>query len=130
MFQNTIALLSAYTNLDVVIVCISFVLANNLGMDNHQFLNKQYSVSRNIFLTTNTEDAKGVLRLLNYYSAEEAHYHKINARKGALKHFEAIIDKHNVSPLKRTLEKEGLIKKGSFQEIEMATPTNNFGLGE
>lgn len=129
MIQNNIALLAAHTNLDAALDGVSFVLANNLGLDNLQFLDKQFSVSRKISLTTNTTDAKGVLRLLNYYSAEEAHFHEINARKGEQKQFEAIIDKHNVGLLKRALEKEGLIKKGSFQEIEMATPTSNFGLG-
>lgn len=129
MIQNNIALLSVHTNLDAALDGVSFVLANNLGLDHLQFLDKQFSVSRKISLTTNTADAKGVLKLLNYYSAEEAHFHEINARKGEQKHFEAIIDKHNVGLLKSALEKEGLIKKGSFQEVEMVTPTNNFGMG-
>src|SRR5690554_4669176 len=116
MIQNNIALLSVHTNLDAALDGVSFVLANNLGLDHLQFLDRQFSVSRKISLTTNTTDAKGVLRLLNYYSAEEAHFHEINARKGEQKQFEAIIDKHNVGLLKNALEKEGLIKKGSFQE--------------
>jgi len=129
MIRNNIALLSAHTNLDAALDGVSFVLANNLGLDDLQFLDRQYTISRKISLTTDYEDTEAVLKLLNYYSAEEAHFYEVDGRKGGQKHFEAIIDQHNVSQLKNALEKEGLMKKGSFQEIEMATPTNNFGMG-
>lgn len=129
MIRNNIALISAHTNLDAALDGVSFVLANNLGLDELQFLDKNYSISRKISLTTDYDDTEAVLKLLNYYSAEEAHFYEVDGRKGDQKHFEAIIDQHNVSQLRNALEVEGLMKKGSFQEIEMATPTNNFGMG-
>jgi dinuclear metal center YbgI/SA1388 family protein len=129
LIRNNIALFSAHTNLDAALDGVSFVLANNLGLDNLQFLERNYSVSRKITLTTAFEDSEAVLKLLNYYSAEEAHFFTVDGRKEGLKCFEAIIDAHNVPPLKSTLEREGLLKKGSFQELEMASPSNNFGMG-
>lgn len=129
MIQNNISLLSAHTNLDAALDGVSFVLANNLGLDNLQFLDKAYNISRKISLTTDYEDTEAVLKLLNYYSAEEAHFYEVDGRKDGQKNFEAIIDKHYVSQLRNALEKEGLLKKGSFQEMEMSTPTNNFGMG-
>ncbi|GEM_PF-4731 len=129
MIRNNIALLTAHTNLDAALDGVSFVLANNLGLDDLQFLDKAYNIIRKISLTTDYDDNEAVLKLLNYYSAEEAHFHEVDGRKGGQKQFEAIIDQHNVSPLKKTLEKEGLLKKGSFHEVEMTTPTNNFGMG-
>jgi hypothetical protein len=80
-------------------------------------------------LTSDYEDTEAVLKLLNYYSAEEAHFYEVDGRKEGQKNFEAIIDQHNVVQLRAALEKEGLLKKGSFQEMEMSTPTNNFGMG-
>lgn len=129
MIQNNIALLTAHTNLDAALDGVSFVLANNLGLDDLRFLEKNYTISRKISLTTVAEDTKAVLELLNYYSAEEAHYFGVDGRKEGLKSFEAIIDHHNVDQLKSALQKEGFLKKGSFHEMEMATPTNNFGMG-
>lgn len=129
MIRNNIALLSAHTNLDAALDGVSFVLANNLGLDELQFLDKNYNISRKISLTTNVEDTQSVLKLLNYYSAEEAHFYEVDGRKEGQKYFEAIIDQHNVDQLRVALEKEGLLKKGSFQEMEMSTPTNNFGMG-
>lgn len=129
LIQNNIAVISAHTNLDAALDGVSFVLANNLGLDDLQFLNKDYKISRKITLTTAYEESEAVLKLLNYYSAEEAHFFSVDARKEGLKCFEAIIDQHNVGPLKRALEKEGLMKTGSFQELEMQSPSNNFGMG-
>lgn len=129
MIQNDISLLSVHTNLDAALDGVSFVLANNLGLDNLQFLDKAYNISRKISLTTDYEDTEAVLKLLNYYSAEEAHFYEVDGRKDGQKNFEAIIDKHYVSQLRNALEKEGLLKKGSFQEMETSTPTNNFGMG-
>lgn len=129
MIRNNIALLSAHTNLDAALDGVSFVLANNLGLDELQFLEKNYNISRKISLTTNFDDTEAVLKLLNYYSAEDAHFYEVDGRKEGQKYFEAIIDKHNVNQLKIALQNEGLLKKGSFQEIEMESPTNNFGMG-
>lgn len=129
MIRNNIALLSAHTNLDAALDGVSFVLANNLGLDNLQFLDKSYNISRKISLTTDYEDTEAVLKLLNYYSAEEAHFYEVDGRKNGQKNFEAIIDEHYVSQLRNALEKEGLLKKGSFQVMEMSTSTNNFGMG-
>jgi dinuclear metal center YbgI/SA1388 family protein len=129
MIRNNIALLTAHTNLDAALDGVSFVLANNLGLDELQFLEKSYNISRKISLTTNVDDTQSVLKLLNYYSAEEAHFYEVDGRKEGQKYFEAIIDQHNVGQLRVALEKEGLLKKGSFQEMEMSTPTNNFGMG-
>lgn len=129
MIQNNIALLTAHTNLDAALDGVSFVLANNLGLDNLQFLDKSYNISRKISLTTDYDDTEAVLKLLNYYSAEEAHFYEVDGRKEGQKNFEAIIDEHYVSQLRNALEKEGLLKKGSFQVMEMSTPTNNFGMG-
>lgn len=129
MIQHNIALLSAHTNLDAALDGVSFVLANNLGLDDLQFLEKTYSISRKISLTSDYEDTEAVLKLLNYYSAEEAHFHEVDGRIGGQKNFEAVIDQHNVAQLRVALQKEGLLKKGSFQVIEMSTPTDNFGMG-
>lgn len=129
MIRNNIALLTAHTNLDAALDGVSFVLANNLGLDNLQFLDKSYNISRKISLTTDYDDTEAVLKLLNYYSAEEAHFYEVDGRKDGQKNFEAIIDEHYVSQLRNALEKEGLLKKGSFQVMEMFTPTNNFGMG-
>jgi dinuclear metal center YbgI/SA1388 family protein len=129
MIRNNIALLSVHTNLDAALDGVSFVLANNLGLDDLQFLEKNYTISRKISLTTGAADTEAVLKLLNYYSAEEAHFYEVDGRKEGQKCFEAIIDRHNVGQLRAALEKEGLLKRGSFQEMEMSTPTNNFGMG-
>lgn len=129
MIQNNIALLSAHTNLDAALDGVSFVLANSLGLDDLQFLEKNYEVSRKISLTTDYEDTEAVLKLLNYYSAEEAHFYEVDGRKDGQKNFEAIIDQHNAGQLKSALEKEGLLNRGSFQVMEISTPTNNFGMG-
>jgi dinuclear metal center YbgI/SA1388 family protein len=129
MIRNNISLLCAHTNLDAALDGVSFVLANNLGLDNLQFLDKNYSISRKISLTTTTDDTDSVLKLLNYFSAEEAHFFNVDNRKEGQYCFEAIIDKQNVGQLRQALEKEGLLKKGSFQEMELTTPSNNFGMG-
>lgn len=129
LIKNDIGLLVAHTNLDAALDGVSFVLANILGLDNLSFLDKSYAISRKIRLVTDEEDAEAVLKLLNYYSAEEAHYFEVENRQNGLKCFEAIIDKHLVETLKAGLEKEGLLKAGSFQVIELASTSQNFGLG-
>lgn len=129
MIRNNIALLTAHTNLDAALDGVSFVLANNLGLDELRFLEKNYNISRKISLTTSFDDTEAVLKLLNYYSAEEAHFYEVDGRKEGQKNFEAVIDQHNVTQLRNALEKEGLLKKGSFQEMEMVSPTQNFGMG-
>lgn len=129
LIRNNIALLTAHTNLDAALDGVSFVLANNLGLDNLQFLEKGYGISRKISLTTDFADTEAILKLLNYYSAEEAHFYPVDGRKDGLKCFEAIIDQHNMKQLRTALQKEGLLKSGSFQVTEMATPSDNFGMG-
>ncbi|MEX2601783.1 MAG: Nif3-like dinuclear metal center hexameric protein [Balneolaceae bacterium] len=129
LIRHDISLLAVHTNLDAALDGVSFVLANNLGLDDLRFLDRNYAVSRKITLTTAYEDSEAVLKLLNYYSAEEAHFFSVEGRKDGLKCFEATIDQHNVNTLKRKLEREGLLKKGSFQVVEMASPSNNFGMG-
>lgn len=129
LIKNDIGLLVAHTNLDAALDGVSFVLANILGLDNLSFLDKSYAISRKIRLVTDEEDANAVLGILNYYSAEEAHFFEVENRQDGLKCFEAIIDKHHVDSLKAGLEKEGLLKAGSFQVIELASTSQNFGMG-
>lgn len=129
LIRNNIALLSAHTNLDAALDGVSFVLANNLGLDDLQFLDKNYPISRKISLTTEFEDTEAVLKLLNYFSAEEAYFYPVSGRKNGLKCFEATIDRHNVNQLKAALHKEGLLKSGTFQITDMASPSDNFGMG-
>ncbi|MGF1669842.1 MAG: Nif3-like dinuclear metal center hexameric protein [Balneolaceae bacterium] len=129
LISNNIGLLSAHTNLDAALDGVSFVLANNLGLDNLQFLEQNYNISQKITLTTDASDTESVLKLLNYYSAEEAYFFAVDGRTDGLKCFEAIIDQHNADQLKNALRKEGLLKKGSFQILSMAGTSNNFGMG-
>jgi len=129
LIRNNIALLSSHTNLDAALDGVSFVLANNLGLDNLQFLEKGYPISKKISLTTGFEDSEAVLKLLNYYSAEEAYFYGVDGRKNGLKCFEATIDSHNVNQLKSALQKEGLLKSGTFQISDMESPSDNFGMG-
>lgn len=129
LIKNDIGLLVAHTNLDAALDGVSFVLANILGLDDLKFLDKSYNISRKIRLVTDEEDAESVLKLLNYYSAEEAHYFEVESREHGLKCFEGIIDKHHVATLRAGLQKEGLLKAGSFQVIELASTSQNFGLG-
>lgn len=129
LIRNNIALLSAHTNLDAALDGVSFVLANNLGLDNLQFLEKGYHISKKISLTTEFEDSEAVLKLLNYYSAEEAYFYGVDGRKNGIKCFEATIDSHNVDQLKTALHKEGLLKSGIFQISDMESPSDNFGMG-
>jgi len=129
LIGNNIALVTAHTNLDAALDGVSFVLANNLGLDNLRFLEKDYNISQKITLTTNVADTDAVLKLLNYYSAEEAHFFTVDARNEGLKCFEAIIDHHNIIQLKSALKKEGLLKNGSLHIVSMAGASNNFGLG-
>jgi dinuclear metal center YbgI/SA1388 family protein len=129
LIKNDIGLLVAHTNLDAALDGVSFVLANILGLDDLQFLDKHYDISRKIRLVTKEEDSESVLKLLNYYSAEEAHYFEVENREHGLKCFEAIIDNHHVAALRAGLRKEGLLKAGSFQVIDLASTSQNFGMG-
>src|SRR6056297_1589254 len=129
MIRNNIALMTAHTNLDAALDGVSFVLANNLGLDNLQFLDKNYNISRKISLTTGFEDSEAVLKLLNYYSAEEAYFYGVDGRINGMKCFEATIDSHNVNQLKNALNQEGLLKSGTFQISDMESPSDNFGMG-
>ncbi len=129
LIRNDIALLCAHTNLDAALDGVSFILARQLGLDHLRFLDKGYAVSRRITLTTPAEDTGAVLKLLNYYSAEEAHFFQVDARKEGLYCFEAVIDAHNVGALKSKLEQEGLLENGSLQVLMLETPSRNFGMG-
>ena len=129
MIRNNIALLSAHTNLDAALDGVSFVLANNLGLDDLQFLDKSYDISRKITLTTAFEDTEAVLKLLNYYSAEEAYFYPVSGRKDGQKCFEATIDEQNVNQLRNALKSEGLLKSGIFKVSDLSTPSDNFGMG-
>lgn len=129
LIKNDIGLIAAHTNLDAALDGVSFVLANMLGLDNLRFLDKNYRISQKIQLVTAEKDTEAVLKVLNYYSAEEAHCFNIENREQGLTCFEAIIDKHNVSSLKNGLRKEGMLKEGSFQIIELNSASQNFGMG-
>lgn len=129
LIKNDIGLLVAHTNLDAALDGVSFVLANILGLDDLRFLDKTYKISRKIRLVTKEEDAESVLKLLNYYSTEEAHYFEVENREHGLKCFEGIIDKHHLAALRAGLQQEGLLKGGSFQVTELASTSQNFGMG-
>lgn len=129
LIRNNIGVLAAHTNLDAALDGVSFVMAEKLGLDNLKFLDKSYNISRKIELTTDHSDSKSVLKMLNYYSAEEAHYYKVEGKKDGQYTYEAIIDEHHLSDLKNELEKNGLLQQGTFQVMEVASPSKNFGMG-
>lgn len=129
LIKNDIGLIAAHTNLDAALDGVSFILANMLGLDHLRFLDKSYSISRKIRLVTTHSNSSEVLKLLNYYSAEEAHFYNVTSREKDLKCFEAIIDKQNVQALKKALIQENIVKEGSFQVTNLASPSQNFGLG-
>ena len=129
LIKNDIGLLVAHTNLDAALDGVSFVLANILGIDNLSFLDKHYQISRKIRLVTTEHNAESVLKLLNYYSVEEAHYFEVESREHGLKCFEGIIDQHHVKALQAGLQKEDLLKAGSFQVTELESNSQNFGMG-
>lgn len=129
LIKNDIALIAAHTNLDAALDGVSFVLGKELGLENLKFLDNSYNISRKIVLTTNHSDSDSVLKLLNYYSAEEAHYYKVKGKKQDQHTYEAIIDEHHVAELEKELEKNGLLHRGSFQVMDVASPSNNVGMG-
>lgn len=129
LIKHDIALLVYHTNLDAALDGVSFVLANLLGLDNLKFLSKEYAISKKIQLVTDYDDAGAVLRLLNYYSAEEAHHYPVENREKGIRCFEAIIDNHHVAALKKELKREGLLKSGGLQVTELNSPSRNFGMG-
>ena len=129
LIQNDIALIAAHTNLDAALDGVSFVLAQQLGLDNLKFLDKSYNISRKIVLTTSYTDSESVLKMLNYYSAEEAHFYQVEGRKEGQRTFEAIIDEHNVSGLIKELRRNGLLDQGNYQVMDVASPSDNVGMG-
>lgn len=129
LIKNDIGLLVAHTNLDAALDGVSFVLANILGLDNLRFLDKNYEISHKIRLVTSHDNPESVLKLLNYYSAEEAHYFSVENREHNLTCFEAIIDEYHLAGLRAGLKKEGLLKSGKFQVTQLASSSQNFGLG-
>ncbi len=129
LIKNDISLIAAHTNLDAALDGVSFVLAQKLGLENVKFLDNSYNISRKIVLTTSHSDSESMLKLLNYYSAEEAHYYTVEGRKGQQYTYEAIIDEHNVSGLKNELKKNGLLERSNFRIMDIASPSNNVGMG-
>lgn len=129
LIQHDIALIASHTNLDAALDGVSFVLAERIGLENLKFLDRSYPISRKIRLTTSHSDSDAVLKMLNYYSAEEAHYYEVQGRKDDQRTFEAIIDEHNVPGLKKELNRNGLLDRGSFQVMKVASPSNNAGMG-
>ena len=129
LIKNDISLLVAHTNLDAALDGVSFVLANMLGLDNLKFLTKNYEISKKISLVSAVENSDSMVKLLNYYSAENVHHYSVESREADLRCFEAIIDKHNLPALKKGLKKEGLIKDGALQVTDLASTSKNFGMG-
>lgn len=129
LIKNDISLIAAHTNLDAALDGVSFVLAQKLGLENVKFLDTGYNISRKIVLTTSHSDSKSMLKLLNYYSAEEAHYYTVEGRKGQQFTYEAIIDDHNVPGLKQELKKNGLLEQSNFRIMDIASPSKNVGMG-
>lgn len=129
LIKNDISLIAAHTNLDAALDGVSFVLGHKLGLENMKFLDTGYNISRKIVLTTDHSDSESMLKLLNYYSAEEAHFYKVEGRKGEQYTYEAIIDEHNVSGLKKELKKNGLLEKSSFRVMDIASSSHNVGMG-
>ena len=129
LIKNDIAVIAAHTNLDAALDGVSFALAKKLKLENLKFLDKSYPISRKIVLTTSRAASDDVLQLLNYYSAEEAHVHVVEGRKGEQQSYEAIIDKHNLSGLRKELQKNGLLDTGSVQVMNLASSTDNAGMG-
>lgn len=129
LIKNEIAVIAAHTNLDAALDGVSFTLAKKLGLENLKFLSKSYPISRKIELTTSHSDSDTVLKLLNYYSAEEANVHSVEGRKGEQKTYEAIIDQHNLSGLEKELKKNGLLEHSNVQVTKVASPSDNAGMG-
>ncbi len=129
LIKNDIGLLVAHTNLDAALDGVSFVLANMLGLDNLSFLTKNYSISKKITLVSDVENGDSMVQLLNYYSAEDVHHYRVKSRESELRCFEAVIDKHHLPALKKGLDKEGLLKDGALQITDLASTSNNFGMG-
>lgn len=129
LIKNDVALIAAHTNLDAALDGVSFVLGKELELENLKFLDNSYNISRKIVLTTNHSDSDSVLKLLNYYSAEEAHYYQVKGKKQDQQTYEAIIDEHHLPELEKELEKNGLLHRGSFQVMDVASPSNNVGMG-
>lgn len=129
LIKNDISLIAAHTNLDAALDGVSFVLGQKLQLENLKFLDNSYNISRRIVLTTNHADSDSVLKMLNYYSAEEAHFYLVEGKKGKQHTYEAIMDRHNVSDLKRELRKNGVLDQGSFQVMKVASPSKNAGMG-
>ena len=80
-------------------------------------------------MVTTHEEPKAILKLLNYYSAENAHFFNVENRSDGVICFEATIDQHLLKELKSGLKKEGLLKEGKFQVTQLASPSKNYGYG-
>lgn len=129
LIRNEICVISVHTNLDAALDGVSFALANHLGLDDLSFLERSAGISRKIRLTTAHSNPEEVLKLISYYSGEEAHYWELDGTVQGLRSYEAILDRHQVPGLYRGLEKEGLLKQGMLQEVPLENATANFGMG-
>lgn len=129
LIQHEIAVIAAHTNLDAALDGVSFTLAESLGLNQVKFLDKSYHISRKIVLTTQNSDSDAVLKLLNYYSAEEAHVHTVEGRQGKQYNYAATIDQNNVLALKKQLKKNGLLEHGSLEVLKVDSASDNAGMG-
>ncbi len=129
LIRSDISLIAVHTNLDAALDGVSFALANAIGLDNLQFLDQQFAIRRKIRVTTPHPDSDEILKLLNYYSGEDAHYWEVDSEEKGLKSYEALLDKHQVPALMAALRKEEILADGTLQEVALENPSGNFGMG-
>lgn len=129
LIRSDISLIAAHTNLDAALDGVSFALANALGLDNLQFLDQNFAIRRKIRVTTAHPNSDEILKLLNYYSGEDAHYWEVDSEEKGLKSYEALLDKHQVPALMAALRKEEILADGTLQEVALENPSGNFGMG-
>lgn len=129
LVRSDISLIASHTNLDAALDGVSFALANTLGLDNLQFLDQNYTIRRKIRVTTAHPNSDEILKLLNYYSGEDAHYWEVDSEEKGLKSYEALLDKHQVPALMSALQKEEILADGTLQEVALENPSGNFGIG-
>lgn len=129
LVRSDISLIASHTNLDAALDGVSFALANTLGLDNLQFLDQNYTIRRKIRVTTAHPNSDEILKLLNYYSGEDAHYWEVDSEEKGLKSYEALLDKHQVPALMAALQKEEILADGTLQEVALENPSGNFGMG-
>lgn len=129
LIRSDISLIAVHTNLDAALDGVSFALANALGLDNLRFLDQNYTIRRKIRVTTAHPNSDEILKLLNYYSGEDAHFWEVDGEEKGLKSYEALLDKHQVPALMAALRKEEILADGTLQEVALENPSGNFGMG-